>query len=611
MPHATKPSADSGRTCPGSFCNTVAQQGVCCVHTTLPAAPTGRGTSLALRPVVPSSLSRRAVLVLTVAVGCDATPGIPEPSVDSIAIWPPRTSVALGNQQWFIPALFDSAGRALPERTITWDIDDTTVAAVNPAGLVTGRMPGTTIVTGRYGNVSGSVTLTVRPTTQPPGDIVLDSGLRHQTIQGWEVKTWISQWGCPDGSGFDLAMLDRYRGAVLDSAVALGITRARLEIRAGAERPDDRFAAFRANQIDYSEYRKSFYHAVNDNDDPYSIDSAGFHFGEIDYEMEQVILPFRDRLRERGVDLYLNLNFVDFGRRGGFEHWTDPEEYAELMLAAFLHLQRKFGVVPDAVEIILEPDNGPPLTPKQIGEALVATGRRLEAAGFTPDFIAPSTTVMSAATRYLDEMLRVPGVRSYLTELSYHRYGGTLASQLEEIGLRAIQYGLRTAMLEHIGSGYEDLHADLKIGRNSAWQQFALGGCAPGDDGTRLLLIDSADPESPVVRLAGRTRFLSRYFQHVRPGAVRIHAMSTRETLDPLAFINPDGGWVVVVKAVEATTFQIGGLPPGRYRTLSTTGPDETTADTTVEGEVRSTGGPVTVSIPGRGVLTLAPSSSP
>ena len=45
---------------------------------------------------------------------------------------------------------------------------------------------------------------------------------------------------------------------------------------------------------------------------------------------------------------------------------------------------------------------------------------------------------------------------------------------MQAIASRAVQYGIDTSMLEHIGSGYQDLHKDLTLGRNSAWQQYTL-----------------------------------------------------------------------------------------------------------------------------------------
>jgi O-glycosyl hydrolase len=442
-------------------------------------------------------------------------------------------------------------------------------------------------------------------------DIVVDARVEHQTITGWEATAFIAQWGCPE-SAFNMDLVDRFRGAVMDSAASLGLTRLRLEVRPSAERPDDPFADFRARKYDYSGYRRFFYVAINDNDDPNVIDPSGFHFSEVDFTVDQVVTPLRERLARDGQRLYVNLNFVQFGRTDEFQHRFEPEEYGEFILAAFLHLRDKYGWVPDAVEVILEPDNGAQTwTPVQVGEALVAAGRRLEQAGFSPEFIAPSTKAMSEAIRYVDEMMDVPGVRDYLKVLSYHRYGGVSDGNLDKIGKWSRSHRLGTGMLEKIGSGYEDLHRDLKAGDVSAWQQFTLSGCRGQDDqdrGGRYLLVDISDPQRPIVTRAGRTPFLQQYFRYIRPGAKRIDADSRVEALDPMAFVNPDGRWTVVVKADEASSFAISGLPPGDYGVTYTVGPDAKTpreAGVDAGSVTISENQPLQASIPQRGVITI------
>ncbi len=60
---------------------------------------------------------------------------------------------------------------------------------------------------------------------------------------------------------------------------------------------------------------------------------------------------------------------------------STPAEYAEFMLAVFQHLRDKYGIVPDAIEMILEPDNGTSWTPSALGQAMVAAADRLGAGG--------------------------------------------------------------------------------------------------------------------------------------------------------------------------------------------------------------------------------------
>lgn len=68
-----------------------------------------------------------------------------------------------------------------------------------------------------------------------------------------------------------------------------------------------------------------------------------------------------------------------------------------------------------------------------------------------------------------------------------------------------------------------------------------------------------------------KTQFMRQYYRFVRPGAIRIGAVSREEPFDPLAFINQDGGYVVVVKCNVGGAFSIGSLPGGTYGISYTT----------------------------------------
>jgi hypothetical protein len=215
---------------------------------------------------------------------------------------------------------------------------------------------------------------------------------------------------------------------------------------------------------------------------------------------------------------------------------------------------------------------------------------------------------MTNAVKYFDEMMAVPGVSNYLTDLSYHRYGGVSDAALQDIAARAKQYGVRTGMLELINAGYEDLHQDLKIGLNSEWEQYGLSGCvvySPTSGGPHIT-VSQVNPT--VVIYNNRTRYLMQYFKYVRRGAVRIDATSKISVLDPLAWVNTNGRFVVVVKATDAQSFSVGGLPPGRYGIFYTIGPnDETFTEANVnlpDVELGSSQA-LTTGIPGKGIITV------
>jgi hypothetical protein len=414
---------------------------------------------------------------------------------------------------------------------------------------------------------------------------------------GWEGVTQIGQVECP------AAAFATYKGPLLDRIVnELGINRVRLEIQSGMENPVDYWSQyFITHAIDINGWRAHRYEIINDNADPFVLNSAGIKFSGLDNTVDNVVTPMRQRLAARGERLYVNLNYVDFDG-SPFEHSSDPNEYAELMLAIFRHLQSKYGWVPDAIEISLEPDNTANWGPAAIGNAIVAAGDRLKAAGFSPDFIAPSTTNAARAIQYFDTMVQIPRVTEYLTELAYHRYSGVTPQVIQTLGSRAAAAGIRAGMLELVGATYDDLHEDLTLGRNSSWQQFSLAYCNPDDAGGKYYGVDTSNPNNPIVTMMSRSRFLRQYFLFVRLGAVRIGALSGDGRFNPVAFRNPNGKIVVVVKAADGGSFEVRRLPAGTYGRKYTTFQQYNIdlADVSVGAS-----GTLSASIPATGVITI------
>ena len=240
-------------------------------------------------------------------------------------------------------------------------------------------------------------------------------------------------------------------------------------------------------------------------------------------------------------------------------HRDNPAEYAELILAVFLHLQSKYGFVPNALEVELEPANAI-MNGTQLGKCLVAAGDKLAAHGFHPDFIAPSDPGIDSSIALYDDMVKVPRALDYLTDFCYHRYWG---GELSDLVSRAVRDGKRTAMLEYWGhENYQVLHEDLKNGLNSAWQQGSLRG---------IYDVDETDPKHPIVKINGVTKYTMLYYKYVRRGAIRIKATSNNSNFDPIAFINRNGSYTLVTKASSGGSFSIAGLPEGTYAIRYTT----------------------------------------
>ena len=427
--------------------------------------------------------------------------------------------------------------------------------------------------------------------------VTLDPSITYQTFTDWEATAQAGQ---------EFPAFARYGDSLFDQAVNdLGLNRLRLEIHSNAENRVDYWTEHRAGRIDDATWSAHLATAVNDNDDPRVIDPAGFQFASLDHNVETVVLPVQRRLEARGEKLRVNLCYVSFLRKPSpdapYPH-ESPEEYAEFVLATCLHLRAKYGWAPDLWETILEPDNTYFWRGPQIGRAIVAAGRRLRANGFATRFIAPSTTDMGRAPVYADGLLEIPEALPFVAELAYHRYGGVSAKNLLAIAERAARNKLGASMLEHIGSGYQDLHQDLKLGRNTAWQQYTLAFPGVKDDGAQYYVIDESDPAAPRAVPGVRTPFLRQYFRYIRRGAVRIEAAATDVWLDPLAFVNADGTRVVVVKTDAGGAFAVRGLPAGRYGITFTTA---ARSGVDAEDVTISEGQSVAAAIPAAGVATI------
>lgn len=425
--------------------------------------------------------------------------------------------------------------------------------------------------------------------------VEIDAGRKFQTITGWEATAQAGEHYSP--------AFEKYKNELLEQAVNdLGINRLRVEIRSSAENPVDHFTRWRNGEITEEQFNDKRYESINDNEDPKAINFNGFQFSELDSAIEKLAIPMKKLLSERGEELFLNLTYVDFeGGQSGFDHYDNAEEYAEFMLAAFQHMKRKHGFVPDAIEIILEPDNTEGwASGARIGQAVAAAATLLRANDFEPAFIVPNTTNAANAPVYIEEIARIPGAMDQISEFAYHRYCCATKTVLTDISRLAEKYGKQTAMLEWIGADQTDLHEDLKIAQVSSWQQYTLAFPNQPDNGSQYYLVDDTDIDNPVVTMGKRTKFLRQYFRYIRPGARRIGAETTSAAFDPLAFVNSDGRVVVVVKADAAGKITIRGLPAGVYGISYAT--NEQTGE---QRQIQAINNELVTNIPSAGVITI------
>ena len=420
-----------------------------------------------------------------------------------------------------------------------------------------------------------------QPPPQPPQDatITLNPNVRFQTMHRWEG---VAAGGPPAWAGITDAQIAQAAEIAVND---LNYTRARIEIHSGAEG-----SSVASNPARYT--------PVNDNGDPNSLNMAAFDFSFLDLALNRLVIPLRQRAAAAGKTFHLNLLYVDHIANTPFEHWRNPAEYGEFMLAVFTHMRDRFGFVPDAVDAVNEPDNFTDYAGQgdKIGRMIVAAGTRLQTAGFTPAFIAPSVVAMGNLPGLFDGIASVPGALGFLTEISYHRYNSS--GDPNDIVSRARSNGKRTSMLEKwdADGNYALLHRDLTEVWASTWQQSQIIDNA-GCQFNQITFLNNG-----VVEPCPNTRLIRQYTKHVRPGAQRIEATSQNGAFAPLAFINTDGGYVVVVKADGTGSFSVGGLPAGTYGIFYATG---SRFDVNLPNVTISSGQALSTSMPEVGVITI------
>ncbi len=442
--------------------------------------------------------------------------------------------------------------------------------------------------------------------------ITVDASTRYQTMTGWEAhaRSW------------EIDKIDNrydptwrvHAAAVIERMVnELGINRIQVPIRSGWENPVDYWTKYVNREITYEELKSHWYEKINDNGNPAVVNPGGFQFAEFDFRVETSVLPMKRLLEARGEKLYVNLGFVDFGAvagylRGNLEFAHKSAEYAEFVQVYFDRLKTRYGITADALEIVNEPENTDAWRGAQIGQALVAASNRLQAAGYgNVNYIAPSVSSPGGALPYMKSLATVPGALAKLKTLSYHRYGKTDFGALHTY---AQANNLQTNMSEFINATVDQLIEDLTVANVSSWQKWAIAYRKGGNPQAFYYLADPSNPNGPSIRMAPNTALMAQYFRHVRLGAVRVAARSSVPTRQPVAFVNADGNYVVVLKTgirTGSTPMTITGLRPGTYG-VRATNYGEQVSD--LPDVVTAADGSVALSIP-EGVTTIYGKGSP
>ena len=433
-----------------------------------------------------------------------------------------------------------------------------------------------------------------------------------QTWKGWEAMFH-------DGMADYLVTGQNWHNAALDAAVDLGINRVRTEIPSGlTEDTTDFFTPYLADGRDFS--INPFYNAfinnanrytpINDDSDPNSINPSGFKFSALDWQVSNYVVPLKTKLSARGESLFWTVCFVHFSASSQL-HVDNPEEYGELILATWQHLNAAYGMVPDALEIFLEPDNTAAATPAEVGAMIVAARNRLVGAGFAKPYIIAPTTITSAATLayYQGVKSANPIAASYIDEVSRHRYGSAPEDAMLVNLRNAVENdGKKSSMLEtDFGGTLANLHQDIEVGRVSAWNgKWVIAYPSPTDTGSFYFLINPNPPYG--IAKTNHAKYAEHYMKYIRQNAVMKGVTNSSNNFRGVPFVNPNGTYVVPIRATTSGTVTVSGLPAGTYKRCRTIG-DGSNAPSiynSCESDVTISGGQnMTITFSGAGVGTV------
>ncbi|HEX2999080.1 MAG TPA: hypothetical protein VHR86_02430, partial [Armatimonadota bacterium] len=368
--------------------------------------------------------------------------------------------------------------------------------------------------------------------------VTVNPAAHYQTIRGWGA------------TANKLSPIIAVRDQLLDTAINdLGLTRLRWE-------PP----------------RREWEDVLDDDGDPYHIEWSAFKTAIAEEKAREIILPFKQRVEANGdpFSLYISPSFFDGGSTGSAPSWmlNNPAEYTEWATAFLLLLKQRYGIVPDYYCVCNEAGNNNAFTPERVGAIIKTLGPALRALGLPTRIQFPEGVNSGVSWRYIQTLRNDPAVWPYIGLLSYHLYGDGSARPL--IRDFAAARGIPTAQTEFMGTTVDHLYEDLTQGNVSYWEHYGLAG-PWGGNGTYFTTALNGTSFRPYSQYWNFRQVM----HYVRPGAVRVEAVSGDPAVRTLAFTRQGKLTVVLINTAPAAAERIvtvSGLPDGNYGVCATVG---------------------------------------
>jgi hypothetical protein len=229
---------------------------------------------------------------------------------------------------------------------------------------------------------------------------------------------------------------------------------------------------------------------------------------------------------------------------------NDPGERAQQIWASSLYLKTNYGLTISYCVIYNEPS----LAYTILADDIKALGPRMLAQGLSTSVQYAEAVAPQTDWGYITPVMNDPYLWQYVGRISYHNYG-TADPYRSYLGDFAGAKFLTTAQTEMGNPTFDDLYSDLTLAGVSYWEVAYSGNAT-------------------LVPNAGLTGFtpsgtyfrLRQLMHYVRPGAIRIGALSSDPSLRVLAFLQGSNVTTVIENtSPSAETINLSALPPGSY----------------------------------------------
>ena len=326
-----------------------------------------------------------------------------------------------------------------------------------------------------------------------------------------------------------------------------------------------RYESFQGNET-FSYGPHHTWEFTNDNGSPDTLISSTLDTGAIDYYMQNLFVPWKNAVVAKGdsFNFYFSPSWYSGGSTGDIPAFLrySPGEYAEYYIANLQYLKRRYGLTADYATMCNEAGNGNQFTPQVVGTMIKTVAPRMLAAGLSTTIQFPECVSAQTSWQYIQAEAGDTAIWPYIKCLSYHLYG-TNDPYRALIDSFAKTRGLLTAQREYIGLGVQLLYQDLTWGGVSYWDYYGNSDYMPlNTNNTWFTFGAKYWTDGQVIR-------------HVRPGAVRVSAVTNDTTLQPLAFTHNGQTTAVILNMNTSSTTHpvtITGLVPGSYCIGQSTG---------------------------------------